>query len=89
MHGRGLIVLGVWWGPCEPLELEHALRINPDNALTLGLLGDISSEAGDITGAARHYRRILELNPANQLARSRLRELDGLPTKGIGKEGGP
>ena len=44
-------------------ELERALRLEPGNFVTLGLLGDFELRAGDERAARRYYRRALALNP--------------------------
>ena len=55
--------------------LEQALRLEPDNFVIHGLIGDLETRAGRGTAARRAYRRALELNPGDvglqQLARRR------------------
>jgi tetratricopeptide (TPR) repeat protein len=43
--------------------LHDALRLEQDNFVTLGLLGDLEVRAGDEAVARRYYRRALALNP--------------------------
>jgi tetratricopeptide (TPR) repeat protein len=54
-------------------ELLGALDVEPESFVTLGLLGDLETRAGNAAAARRHYRRALELNPRDtglqQLAR--------------------
>ena len=53
--------------------LEQALRLEPDNFVIYGLIGDLETRAGRDAAARRAYRRALELNPGDvglqQLAR--------------------
>jgi hypothetical protein len=44
-------------------KLLEALREEPQNHATLGLLGDLETRAGDRSAARRWYRRALALNP--------------------------
>jgi O-antigen ligase len=44
-------------------ELLDALRLEQDNFVTLGLLGDLEVRAGNGVAARRYYRRALALNP--------------------------
>jgi predicted Zn-dependent protease len=43
--------------------LEEALAEEPDNFVTLGLLGDFEVRAGHPAAARAYYRRALALNP--------------------------
>jgi hypothetical protein len=53
--------------------LRQARRLEPDNFVLYGLIGDLETRAGRDTAARRAYRRALELNPGDvglqQLAR--------------------
>jgi len=54
--------------------LNDALRLEPTNFATLGVLGDLELRAGNRAAANRYYRRALDLNPQDQ----GLRELAAL-----------
>ncbi|PID41974.1 MAG: c-type cytochrome biogenesis protein CcmI [Proteobacteria bacterium] len=43
--------------------IDHALRLNPDETNTLGLLGIMSMQAGQYEAAIQYWSKILELNP--------------------------
>jgi protein O-mannosyl-transferase len=49
--------------------LKQFLSEHPDNEVATGLLGATCFEIGLPDQALRHYARVLELNPANALAR--------------------
>jgi O-antigen ligase len=44
-------------------ELQGALRAEPRNFVTIGLLGDLEVRAGNLAAARRYYARALQLNP--------------------------
>ena len=54
-------------------QLTDALKLEPENFATLGVLGDFEARAGNIAAARSYYRRALTLNPLDtglqQLAR--------------------
>jgi cytochrome c-type biogenesis protein CcmH/NrfG len=43
--------------------LQDALSKEPENFVTLGLLGDIQVRDGQLADAARYYRKASDLNP--------------------------
>ena len=45
--------------------LRQAITLQPDNTLGLFLLGVLSDEAGDVTGAEEYYKRVLEHEPGH------------------------
>ena len=53
--------------------LEQARRLEPENFVIYGLIGDLETRAGNDAAALRAYRRALALNPGDvglqQLAR--------------------
>ena len=55
--------------------LEDARRLEPENFVIHGLIGDLETRAGREAAALRAYRRALELNPGDvglqQLARQK------------------
>jgi tetratricopeptide (TPR) repeat protein len=60
---------------------DKALKINPQNANTWARKGLVEEKLDSKLEAAKSYRKVIELAPANdkitQLARQRLRELEG------------
>ena len=56
-------------------KVRAALRLEPDNAEGLALLGGILSDRGNLAEAEKHYRESLRLDPANGSA---IRGLSGL-----------
>jgi tetratricopeptide (TPR) repeat protein len=58
-------------------QLNDALKLEPQNFATLGVLGDFEVRGGNITAGRAYYRRALALNPKDvglqQLARIGLR----------------
>lgn len=56
-------------------KARAALRLEPDNAEGLALLGGILSDRGNLAEAEKHYRESLRLDPANDSA---IRGLSGL-----------
>lgn len=65
-----------------PAELEHVLRVEPQNARALALLGDCLLHEGKLEPALDAYRRLISLRPLPQAA------LDGvlraLAVRGLG-----
>ena len=60
-------------------ELDEALRLEPENFVTHGLLGDLAVREEDLREARAHYRRALALNPRDE----------GLQELSKGEIGGP
>lgn len=56
-------------------KVRAALRLEPDNAEGIALLGGILSDRGNLAEAEKHYRESLRLDPANGSA---IRGLSGL-----------
>jgi tetratricopeptide (TPR) repeat protein len=63
--------------PAAHRQLLAALRIDPTDFASLGVLGDFEARGGDLALARAYYRRALRLNPLDtglqQLARIRVR----------------
>jgi tetratricopeptide (TPR) repeat protein len=73
IHGkRGLLA-------AARAALEEAQRSDPGYSLTYVYLGNLEFAANDPAKAAEYYRRALELNPRNELARESLRRLGRIP----------
>ncbi len=47
------------------VQLEEAIRINPDSALLRGLLGSVKLQLGDFAGAIEQSQKALEIDPQN------------------------
>lgn len=62
--------------------LERALSLQPDNGLAHSYLADVYDRKGDLNQAAAHYKRVLELLPADatpaRIARVKLTLIAGL-----------
>jgi Flp pilus assembly protein TadD len=57
--------------------LDTAVEIDPNFDVTYVYRGHLKAGAGDRAGAAHDYRKALELNPGNPLAREALQRLGG------------
>ncbi|MFZ2987168.1 tetratricopeptide repeat protein, partial [Ideonella sp.] len=76
----------------EPTRLiAAALKADPDNLKALALAGTLAFESGDKAGAERHWRRLVQLGPADSGLTRQAR--DGLAELGAKSEasvpGGP
>lgn len=47
------------------VQLDEALRVNPDSALLRGLLGSVKLQMGDFAGAIEQSQKALEIDPRN------------------------
>jgi Tfp pilus assembly protein PilF len=59
--------------------LDEAIRADPGYSLTYLYLGHLELTANNPAKAAEYYRRALELNPRNELAKESLERLGRLP----------
>ena len=63
-------------------DLQHALRLNPNNFNAIFGLGVMMQELGDLQRAADAYDLVLDLNPHHERAKEARDRLAGL---GIGQ----
>ncbi len=83
--GMRVSQLGVNWAPAigrciermagQAVQYEHAVRVQPRRADAHHNWATVLLSLGDLAGAKTHYRRALELNPADEIARRRLAQL--------------
>ena len=57
-------------------EFRRVLELDGHNLVALRALGDMARDAGRMTEAREHYRRLLEVEPSDSDVRERLEELD-------------
>ncbi len=55
--------------------MEKVVKLRPTNATYLLTLADLYAELGDLDNAKRYYFRVLEYEPSNEKAKSKLKEL--------------
>ncbi len=61
----------------EAIEnLKKALVINPTDPDLHRNLAFVMKKQGDLEGARQHFSRVLEINPANEMARRNLEEIE-------------
>src|SRR5215813_439278 len=53
-------------------QLKSLLSVDPGNVLALGMLAGVYAQLKMTDQAERHYRRVLEIEPTNPLARFQL-----------------
>ena len=58
-------------------HLETATRLAPDDPTAFVLLGNVYLRGGNTEGAERTFRRALEIDPNNTLARAGLAQVCG------------
>ena len=59
-------------------DLEKASECNPRRFDVLMILADLEEKAGDFRAAYKRWRQVLDLDPSDQHARSRLRLMESL-----------
>jgi len=83
-EARELTLIGLWARSLEPhpdlkalaIELDELIRERDDSALARLVRGRIRKKLGNDAGASSDYRRVLELEPAHEEAKSELASLD-------------
>ncbi|HYM03498.1 MAG TPA: hypothetical protein VET85_11170 [Stellaceae bacterium] len=70
-------------------DVEHGLKLQPDN--TLGLLerGNLRAQKGDVAGARKDWSRVIQLSPKSPAAAAARADLARVATGGEAKTGGP
>jgi Tfp pilus assembly protein PilF len=62
-------------------SLEEALKLDPKYATAHYLLGSVLAGAGDLKGAAVHYKKCIELDPKSELAKKAKEKLEAATKK--------